>query len=139
MCAIRGKNTRNVILISEKSQAEKGNVIPKKTKIEQGKLQGSKQTSGLVGAGGCMNRQNTEVYQDSTMMDICHLQLFNSVQCTAACVSSPLTDCGIWVMVLYQCSLIYWKMQVMERAMHGGGKECRGNLTANFAVNKKQL
>lgn len=89
-----------------------------------------------------MNRQNIEEYQDSTtMMDICHLQLFNSVQCTTACVSSPLINCGIWVIVLsmYHCSLINWKMQGMEKAMHCGGKECRGNLTSNFAVNKKQL
>lgn len=38
MCNVcyKGKTTRNVILITEKRQAEKGNVIPKKTKIEQG-------------------------------------------------------------------------------------------------------
>lgn len=86
-----------------------------------------------------MKRQNTEEYQDTTMMDICHLQLFNSVQCTTAWVSSPLTNCGIWMIVLHQCRLINWKIQVTEEATHCGGKESRGNLTSNFAVNKKQL
>lgn len=60
MCALRGKNTRNVILTSEKRQAERGNVISKKTKIEQEKLQW------LSGGGETMNTQNSEEYQGST-------------------------------------------------------------------------